>query len=89
MPFDFMFRRHERKSRNRRVLAALGEYQEDLFGEPPRDPGQTNTRVLNIARDLRSLSETAIASGYDRSACLIELAALVLEMEDERGDQGR
>jgi len=53
----------------------------DLFGQPM--PASEITRPLSseLAFDLRRLSEKAVQGGMARSGCLIELAALIVEME--------
>lgn len=53
----------------------------DLFGHrlPPQD--EADGAALVLAEDLRRLSERALRSGLDRSACLIEVAALIAELE--------
>ena len=58
--------------------AALGR---DLFGQklPPAISARAET--IDLAEDLRRISERAYHAGLDRSCSLIEVAAQMVEME--------
>lgn len=53
----------------------------DLFGHklPPAETARAET--LDLAEDLRRISERAYHAGLDRSCSLIEVAAQMVEME--------
>ena len=54
----------------------------DLFGQalPPSETAEAPSCAL--AADLRRLSEDALGQGHDRASCLIEMAAMIVELED-------
>ncbi|WP_417470376.1 hypothetical protein [Maricaulis sp.] len=55
--------------------------QRDLFGRRPRLAGAPDPALHRIALDLREVSERALRAGLGRCSSLIEVAALMVELE--------
>ncbi|WP_417482032.1 hypothetical protein [Maricaulis sp.] len=55
--------------------------QRDLFGRRPRLEGAADPALHRIALDLREVSERALRAGLGRCSSLIEVAALMVELE--------
>jgi len=55
--------------------------QRDLFGRRPRVAGSADPALRLIALDLREVSERALRAGLGRCSSLIEVAALMVELE--------
>ncbi|SDM76962.1 hypothetical protein [Maricaulis salignorans] len=55
--------------------------QRDLFGRSPRIETGSDPAMSLIALDLREMSERALRAGLGRSSSLIEVAALMVELE--------
>ena len=53
----------------------------DLFGKRSRADQALDSRTQMLALDLRTMSERAFRAGLGRSSSLIEIAALMVELE--------
>ncbi|MBR9826241.1 MAG: hypothetical protein GYB36_10635 [Alphaproteobacteria bacterium] len=60
----------------------------DLFGDPIAEPVSVRNGEADLALSLRRLSEDAVAAGLDRASCLIEIAAMIVELEDAYRREG-
>ena len=54
---------------------------QDLFGKPLDPAAAAEGEMLALAEQLRALSEDAYHAGLDRCCSLIEVAALMVELE--------
>ena len=59
----------------------------DLFGKQSRDGLAPDAKTRILALDLRAMSERAFRAGLGRSSSLIEIAALMVELEGSSVDQ--
>lgn len=59
----------------------------DLFGKRSRSGLASDSKSQMLALDLRAMSERAFRAGLDRSSSLIEIAALMVELEGSSIDQ--
>ena len=59
----------------------------DLSGRPVPDPDSGRPAAHVIADRLREMSETAFRAGLETASGMIELSALVTEMEGDRPEQ--
>lgn len=59
----------------------------DLFGKRSRADSMPDANTQTLALDLREMSERAFRAGLGRCSSLIEVAALMVELEGSALDQ--
>lgn len=54
----------------------------DLFGDRVTPRQNADQASSDLADQLRGLSERAVVQGLERASCLIEMAAMIVELEN-------